>query len=198
LIARGGFSLSHLAHNWDLLAFGAVLGGSLTSVAVLLALRHHHRTLRAVAERIADCRSDPSAFSLADQDGDVQTLLEPLQILCAAYQRLASSRQAEQSRDMERLKESYKDLYHKAPVMFFSLDADGLFVSCNDTLLTTLGYEREDLTGKPYTRLLQPADRKSSVPGCARTAPSSTCSFAPCRSWTSTASSFARGARPRT
>jgi PAS domain S-box-containing protein len=57
---------------------------------------------------------------------------------------------------LERLKESYRDLYHQAPVLYFSLDPHGRFAACNDTMLGTLGYPREDLLGKPYTRLLTP------------------------------------------
>ena len=57
---------------------------------------------------------------------------------------------------LERLKESYRDLYHQAPVLYFSLDAGGRFAACNETMLGTLGYSREDLLGKPYTRLLTP------------------------------------------
>jgi PAS domain S-box-containing protein len=55
---------------------------------------------------------------------------------------------------LERLKESYRDLYHQAPVLYFSLDTNGRFAACNDTLLAALGYTREDLQGRPYTRLL--------------------------------------------
>ncbi len=58
--------------------------------------------------------------------------------------------------DLQRLKESYRDLYHNAPVMYFSLDARGQFVSCNDTMIKNLGYQRDDLTGQPYTCLLTP------------------------------------------
>jgi PAS domain S-box-containing protein len=57
---------------------------------------------------------------------------------------------------LERLKESYRDLYHQAPVLYFSLDPQGRFAACNDTMLGALGYAREDLLGKPYTRLLTP------------------------------------------
>ena len=56
--------------------------------------------------------------------------------------------------DLERLKESYRDLYHHAPVMYFSLDEEGRFAAVNETLLHTLGYTREDLLGQPYGRLL--------------------------------------------
>jgi PAS domain S-box-containing protein len=57
---------------------------------------------------------------------------------------------------LERLKESYRDLYHQAPALYFSLDPGGRFAACNDTMLGTLGYAREDLLGKSYTRLLTP------------------------------------------
>lgn len=56
--------------------------------------------------------------------------------------------------DLQRLKESYRDLYHNAPVMYFSLDAGGHFVTFNDTLLEALGYSRDELFKQPYTRLL--------------------------------------------
>jgi PAS domain S-box-containing protein len=61
--------------------------------------------------------------------------------------------------DLERLKESYRDLYHHAPVMYFSLDAEGRLVACNGTLLQTLGYGRDDLFRQPYLRLLAPEEQ---------------------------------------
>jgi PAS domain S-box-containing protein len=60
------------------------------------------------------------------------------------------------NRDLERLKESYRDLYHHAPVMYFSLDEAGRFAAVNETLLHTLGYLREELLGHPFARLLTP------------------------------------------
>jgi PAS domain S-box-containing protein len=69
--------------------------------------------------------------------------------LSGANHRLRSINQ-----DLERLKESYRDLYHNAPAMYFSLDARGHFVTFNQTLLRTLGYAHDDLWRQPYTRLL--------------------------------------------
>jgi PAS domain S-box-containing protein len=57
--------------------------------------------------------------------------------------------------DLQRLKESYSDLYHQAPVLYFSLDGHGRLVACNDTLLRVFGYARKELIGQPYTVLLQ-------------------------------------------
>ena len=72
----------------------------------------------------------------------------------------------ESNAGLERLKESYRDLYHRAPALYFSLDPHGRFAACNDTMLGTLGYSRDDLLGKPYTRLLTPEGRAPLPSGC--------------------------------
>jgi PAS domain S-box-containing protein len=72
---------------------------------------------------------------------------------------LANARLRQINTDIQRLKESYRDLYHHAPVMYFSLDVWGQFVAFNETMLRTLGYPREALMGQPYTCLLTPPGR---------------------------------------
>jgi PAS domain S-box-containing protein len=72
---------------------------------------------------------------------------------------LANARLREINADLQRLKESYRDLYHHAPVIYFSLDARGRVAACNETMVRTLGYQRDDLIGRPYTQLLTPAGR---------------------------------------
>ncbi len=71
----------------------------------------------------------------------------------------ANARLREANTDLERLKESYRDLYHFAPVLYFSLDGAGRLAAFNETTLRVLGYSREALLGKPYTVLLPPAAR---------------------------------------
>jgi PAS domain S-box-containing protein len=73
--------------------------------------------------------------------------------------REANARLRQTNEDLERLKESYRDLYHHAPVIYFSLDAGGRLAAFNETMLRTLGYVRDDLLGQPYARLLPPASR---------------------------------------
>ena len=58
------------------------------------------------------------------------------------------------NRELEELKERYRDLYQNAPAMYFSLDNEGRIVDANDTLLQTLGYRREAVKGQPYELLL--------------------------------------------
>jgi PAS domain S-box-containing protein len=69
----------------------------------------------------------------------------------------ANSRLRQINADLQRLKESYRDLYHHAPVHYFSLDQLGRFVACNESMLRDLGYPRGALLGQPYSRLLPPA-----------------------------------------
>lgn len=71
----------------------------------------------------------------------------------------ANERLRRTNEDLERLKESYRDLYHQAPVMYFSLDTEGLFAACNDKMRAALGYDREKLFAQPYTRILAPESR---------------------------------------
>lgn len=63
--------------------------------------------------------------------------------------------------DLERLKESYRDLYHHAPVMYFSLDERGRLAAINETMLRELGYRREELLGQPYEMVLSPEAREA-------------------------------------
>jgi PAS domain S-box-containing protein len=71
----------------------------------------------------------------------------------------ANDRLRQANADLERLKESYRDLYHHAPVLYFSLDATGNLAAFNETMLRMLGYPREKLLGQPYAGLLTPKDQ---------------------------------------
>jgi PAS domain S-box-containing protein len=73
----------------------------------------------------------------------------------------ANARLLQINADLQRLKESYRDLYHQAPVLYFSLDAHGHFVACNETMLAALGYPREAVLGQPYPRILTPRSREA-------------------------------------
>lgn len=58
------------------------------------------------------------------------------------------------NREIEELKERYRDLYENSPAMYFSLDNRGAVLECNDTLLRTLGYRRDQLVGVSYEMIL--------------------------------------------
>src|SRR5262245_6316234 len=71
----------------------------------------------------------------------------------------ANARLRQINADLQRLKESYRDLYHHAPALYFSLDPRGCFVACNETMLAELGCPRAGRLGRPSTRVLAPATR---------------------------------------
>jgi PAS domain S-box-containing protein len=71
----------------------------------------------------------------------------------------ANARLLRTNDELQRLKESYRDLYHQAPVLYFSVDGLGHLVACNETMLRTLGHARDELLGRPYARLLTPRGR---------------------------------------
>lgn len=60
------------------------------------------------------------------------------------------------NRALSELKDRYSDLYQNAPVMYFSLGPDGTLLDCNDTMVETLGFDRETLIGRPYQRIVTP------------------------------------------
>ncbi len=61
------------------------------------------------------------------------------------------------NRELQELRDRYGDLYQNAPAMYFGLDAAGRLTECNDTLLRTLGHNREALIGRPYASILTPS-----------------------------------------
>jgi len=66
----------------------------------------------------------------------------------------ANEQLREINRELEELKDRYTDLYQNAPTMYFSLNSAGEMIECNQTLLTTLEFAREDLIGQPFLKLL--------------------------------------------
>lgn len=52
------------------------------------------------------------------------------------------------------LKDKFEDLYHNAPIMYLSVDVDGIIVECNNTTLTKLGYGKKELVGKKMIKFI--------------------------------------------
>jgi PAS domain S-box-containing protein len=52
------------------------------------------------------------------------------------------------------LKENYEDLYHNAPIMYLSLDINGIIIECNNAILDKLGYTKRKIIGKHMATLL--------------------------------------------
>jgi PAS domain S-box-containing protein len=128
-----------------------------------------------LASRIASVREDPLLLTSRSLPADLGPVARELEAFAGGHRKaladlaahadalkersLANARLQRINRDLERLKESYRDLYHNAPGMYFSLDPEGRFATINDTMLRTLGYTRPELSGQPFTRLLAPECR---------------------------------------
>jgi len=66
----------------------------------------------------------------------------------AAQQEITDRRRAEEA--MKASEEKYQDLYDNAPDMFVSVDAEtAKILQCNQTTARSLGYEKEELIGRP-------------------------------------------------
>lgn len=57
-------------------------------------------------------------------------------------------------------KERYKALYNNAPLSYQSMNSEGIIIDVNPYWLSTLGYTRDEVIGKPFKNLLSPEDKK--------------------------------------
>ena len=62
--------------------------------------------------------------------------------------------------DQARANFKYRNLYRSTPAMLHTVDKDGLIVTVTDHWLQKLGFEREEVIGRPITDFFSHADRK--------------------------------------
>lgn len=60
---------------------------------------------------------------------------------------------------LQKSEERYRSIYHSAPAMLHSIDADGRLVMVSDHWLETLGYEREEVIGRKVTDFFSETSR---------------------------------------
>ena len=90
---------------------------------------------------IVECATD----SVAEYDPDGQVV-----------QTIATYSEAS---DQARANFKYRTLYRSTPAMLHTVDGNGLIVTVTDHWLQKLGYEREDVIGRPITDFFPPDDR---------------------------------------
>lgn len=61
---------------------------------------------------------------------------------------------------LRKSEERYRNLYHHTPAMLHSINADGRLVSISDHWAEVMGYDREEVTGRPLVEFLSPGSRE--------------------------------------
>ena len=79
-------------------------------------------------------------------EGEVQGIV--IQMIDISQRKAAEDRVQEINSQLNTALERAQNLYNQAPCGYHSLDADGVYVSVNDTELQWLGYERHEVIGK--------------------------------------------------
>ncbi|MDH3744744.1 MAG: PAS domain S-box protein [Acidobacteriota bacterium] len=88
------------------------------------------------------------------------TLMEGAETEClAVVVDLTETRQAE--RALRRSQQRYKSLFEEIPLMYFSLDNDGVVRSVNSKGAAELGYQSEELIGRSVLEIFHPADQSA-------------------------------------
>jgi PAS domain S-box-containing protein len=67
--------------------------------------------------------------------------------------------------DQARANFKYRNLYRSTPAMLHTVDGDGLIVTVTDHWLSKLGFEREEVLGRPITDFMSTADQKKYADG---------------------------------
>ena len=70
------------------------------------------------------------------------------------------TRQQRMERELEESEERYRDLFHRAPVMYHSISPTGEILHCNKTELDTLGYAHDEYVGKQLFDFIDPGLRE--------------------------------------
>ncbi|MBI4685250.1 MAG: PAS domain S-box protein [Nitrospirae bacterium] len=95
---------------------------------------------------------ETNAYSLKDAAGNILAVIETL---------MDVTDRVKLEKRLEETKKQYKDLYDEAPDMMHSIDKDGNIVICNKTEADALGYDFDEIMGKPFLNIIAPETRSA-------------------------------------
>ena len=119
----------------------------------------HLRSLKAISRIVSDPLvrvTGPTVLTLCVLVG-----LSVFFLYRKASQEIVQRRTVEQA--LRESEERYRTIYHHTPAMLHSINAEGCLVSVSDHWLEVLGYEREEVVGRPLTDFLSPESRRYAV-----------------------------------
>jgi len=112
--------------------------------------------LRQRAEALLDDRANFACLS--KEEDDVRTLVHDLSVYQIELELQNEELQRAQY-ESERVKDSYAQLYHRAPVGYLTLDENGIIIKHNLTFAEISGLHDGKVTGSPLADLFVPEDR---------------------------------------
>ncbi|MBN2233080.1 MAG: PAS domain S-box protein [Deltaproteobacteria bacterium] len=115
----------------------------------------HLRSLAEITRVVSDPLARitaPTVFSLCILIG-----LSVFFLYRKASLEIVQRRQAEEA--LRASEERYRSIYHRTPAMLHSINPEGRIVSVSDHWLEVLGYERDEVVGRPLTDFLSPESR---------------------------------------
>ncbi len=119
----------------------------------------HLRSLKAISRIVSDPLvrvTGPTVLTLCVLVG-----LSVFFLYRKASQEIVQRRTVEQA--LRESEERYRTIYHHTPAMLHSINAEGCLVSVSDHWLEVLGYEREEVVGRPLADFLSPESRRYAV-----------------------------------
>lgn len=116
----------------------------------------HLRSLKAISRIVSDPLvrvTGPTVLTLCVLVG-----LSVFFLYRKANQEIIQRKTVEQA--LRESEERYRTIYHHTPAMLHSINAEGCLVSVSDHWLEALGYEREEVVGRPLADFLSPKSRR--------------------------------------
>lgn len=96
---------------------------------------------------------DGQEFPIKDSGAPIVLDGDPVGVVLV-FQDNTKEREAE--RQIEEREERFRQLFENAPLPYQSLNRDGYFITVNQTWLTVLGYEKDDVIGRFFGDFLHP------------------------------------------
>ena len=146
------------------------LGGIAMLLVAFLAARRSAARLGAPLRSLLDqidglgashpgtCKRMPAEDEIAQLELSVDALAERLSDALAARDR-ANQELACSNAALTASREHFRQLYQHTPAMLHSIDRHGRIIEVSDTWLQSLGYTREEVTGRASVDLLSPESR---------------------------------------